>query len=253
MIKSSLKQIYHRSVILPRVVSFIRRPRYCRMAQLDTPPFNGDRRMAEVVDFLIQCGVSSFVETGTYLGHTCKHIASRHPQLSVTTIESNPDYFYASRKMLRHYANVSAIKGNSAVEINRLVKNKHSGLTLFFLDAHWYNYLPLPDEIKSISSGLSEAILVIHDFQVPEHNDYGFDVCNNAVIGMEMLASSVDHNKSYTLLFPNYTYQDAYGVPPMPKQQLRGYAIVFLGAFETINKFKRSEYAHLFTSVEKSY
>ena len=247
MIKSFLKLIYRRSVILPRVVSFIRRPRYCRIAQLATPSFNGDSLMAEVVESLIQCGVSSFVETGTYLGHTCKHIASSHPQLPVTTIENNPDFFYASQKILRQYANVHAIKGNSAIEIGRLVKNKHSGLTLFFLDAHWYNYLPLPDEIKIISSGLSEAIMVIHDFQVPGHNDYGFDICNGKAIGMEMIATSVDSNKSYTVFLPNYTYQDAYGVSPTSKQQLRGYAIVFQGAKEICRKFQQSKLSQYYT------
>jgi len=217
------------------------------MSRLDVPPFNGDTQMTEVVEFLIQCGISSFVETGTYLGHTCKYIASRYPQLPMATIESNPDYFYASQKMLRQYENVQTIKGNSAVEINRLVENGPSGLTLFFLDAHWYNYLPLPDEIKSISLQSSDAILVIHDFQVPGHNEYGFDVCNGKAIGMEMLTSSVDSNKSYTILLPNYTYQDAYGVIPTSSQQLRGYAIVFQGAKEILNKFQQSKLSKYYT------
>jgi hypothetical protein len=252
MIKSLLKPIYKRSVVLPRVMSLIRRPRYRRMARLDAPPFNGDRRMAQVVEFLIQCGVSSFVETGTYLGHTCRHIASSHPQLSVSTIESNPDYFYASQTVLRHYTNVHAISGDSAVEIDRLVKNRNSGIILFFLDAHWYDYLPLPDEIRSISSNLSEAILVIHDFQVPGRKDFKFDTCNGRTIGMEMLRESLVEGRLIHIFLPNYTYADAYGVPAPNGKQLCGYAIVFLGMLEVVNFLAESKYGRWYTSCRLS-
>lgn len=49
--------------------------------------------------------------------------------------------------------------------------------TLYFLDAHWEDYLPLPDEIRAIRPGT--GIIVIHDFTVPGHPEWDCPVrCN---------------------------------------------------------------------------
>ena len=242
----TVKDLLKRNKIIKSTVRAVRRLQYRRMAQAGGRPFNGDQIITRTVDFLLtECDVKSFIETGTYLGQTCRYFASRHPHLPVITVETNPDFFDSSQSVLRQYANVKSILGDSAVTVSQLVQDGIEGLPLFFLDAHWYDYLPLPDEIRSIGHHLTDAIMVIHDFQV-SGMDYGFDVCKEQAIGIEMLAANIEKSKNYQIYFPNYTYEQAYAVLPQPNHQLRGYAIVFQGAREAAERLAASEHVQWF-------
>jgi predicted O-methyltransferase YrrM len=242
----TVKDFFKRSKTIVSVARALRRLEYKRLARSDALPFNGDQIMTRTVDFLLtECDVKSFVETGTYLAHTCRYLAARHPHLPVITIETNPDFFDSSQRVLSRYSNVKSILGDSAVTVSHLVQDGIEGLPFFFLDAHWYDYLPLPDEIHSIGRHLTDAIMVIHDFQVPGM-DYGFDVCKDQAIGTEMLAANIDKSKRYQIYFPNYTYEQAYAVLAHSDHQLRGYAIIFQGAREAAERFAASEHVHWF-------
>jgi predicted O-methyltransferase YrrM len=242
----TMKDFLKRNKIIVSIVHAIRRISYRRIARRDVQPFNGDQIMTRTVDFLLtECGVESFIETGTYLGQTCRHIALQHPHLPVTTVETNFDFFDSSRSVLRQYENVKSILGDSAEAVSQLVQAGIEGLPLFFLDAHWYDFLPLPDEIRSIANHLTDAVIVVHDFQVPA-KDYGFDICKGQVIGMEMLMSNIDKNKKYQVYFPDYSYQQAYAILPQPDHKLRGYAIIFQGAEESAKRFAASEHVRWF-------
>ena len=246
--KNWFRFLYKHSSLMQGLAGAIRRPGYRRTAQAEASPFNGDGLLTRTADFLLtQVGISAFVETGTYLGHTCRYIASRNPHLPVITVESNPDFYDASQTTLGKIANVKAIMGNSAEQIDQIVqRGLPNGLPLLFLDAHWDDFLPLPDEIRSIGMHLTDAIMIIHHFQVPGRDDCGFDICNGQVIGMEMFVSAMAQEKSYALYLPRYSYQDAYGIPPRENQQLRGYAIIFQGAKDAENRFANSECAAWF-------
>jgi len=243
----TVKDILKRSRIIKEIVTHYRRIGYRRMARSEGTPFNGDQILTRTVDFLlIEYPVKQFVETGTYLGHTCRYIASHHPYLPITTVESNPDFYNASQIVLQKYSNVKSILGDSAMSVSKLAKAGIDGIPLFFLDAHWNGYLPLPDEIQCIGNYLNDAIMVIHDFQVPG-KDYGFDVCKGQSIGIEMFSANIDKDKRYQIYFPCYTYEQAYGVLPKSNQQLRGYAIVFQEAVDGAEHFANSEYARWYT------
>jgi len=62
------------------------------------------------------------------------------------------------------------------------MKNVISGMfgkfvqpALFYLDAHWYKYNPLLDELAVLyKNKLKNCLVVIHDFKVPNTN-FGFD------------------------------------------------------------------------------
>lgn len=242
----TVKDLLKRSKTIVSFVHTLRGFGYRRMARAEGPPFNGDQILTRTVDFLLTgCDVNSFIETGTYLGYTCRYVASRYPHLPVSTVESNPNFFNPSQSVLRQYANVKSILGDSAVTVSQLVREGIKGVPLFFLDAHWYDYLPLPDEIRSIGNNLTDAIMVIHDFQVPG-KDYGFDICHGQAIGMKMLIANIDRSKNYQVYFPNYTYEQAYNVRPKLNQQLRGYAIVFQEVGEAAERFAASEHVQWF-------
>ena len=98
-------------------------------------------------------------------------------------------------------------------------------LPFFFLDAHptaqpELEYIPLPDEVKLISS-LSKAIILIDDFELPSQPQFGYNVYTGKVIGVEMIESSLSEENNYEFLMPVYTLKD------MPKNIYRGHVFRF--------------------------
>lgn len=62
--------------------------------------------------------------------------------------------------------------GNSPDVLRQLFTFLSGDRMLLFLDAHWGEYWPLPDEIRALPRG--KGIVVLHDIKVPE-KDFGFD------------------------------------------------------------------------------
>jgi hypothetical protein len=48
-------------------------------------------------------------------------------------------------------------------------------LTFFYLDAHWYDHLPLLDEMTLILERMSNSVIMVDDFQVPDDPGYCYD------------------------------------------------------------------------------
>ncbi|MEI8229667.1 MAG: hypothetical protein WCG83_00840 [Candidatus Peregrinibacteria bacterium] len=137
------------------------------------PAFNGDWFLARRMDALIrEQGIQTAVETGTYLGQTTRWLARRIP--SVHTIEIQEKFATKARQSFRKFSNIQLHIDNSPNALRELIP-KITSPVLFFLDAHWYDYWPILDEIQEIrKSGIRKCIIVIHDFFVP-HSDFGFD------------------------------------------------------------------------------
>lgn len=70
---------------------------------------------------------------------------------------------------------ISLIEQNSPDGLRTLLQNDELDprRTLFFLDAHWFPYWPLLDEIAAIPRGA--GIIVLHDVRVPDCPGLGFD------------------------------------------------------------------------------
>jgi hypothetical protein len=139
-------------------------------------PMNGQAVRTEIVRQLIhQCGIGRIVETGTFLGATTEFFAEFH--VPVTTAESNHQFGMRAKRRLLRWSNVdlrlqdslSALREFANEAIDRGVP------TLFYLDAHWQDYLPLREEVAIAISNFPKALLVIDDFAVPDDPGYGFD------------------------------------------------------------------------------
>lgn len=130
--------------------------------------FHNNLVLQRTVNALIsQAGVTSFVETGTFLAYTTGYVAAKHPALPVFTCEINDQYHAACCEALRSFPNVRLSKESSEKFIDRLITEKALGdLPMFFLDAHWYDYWPLPDEVANIAR-LPKFIILVDDFMVP--------------------------------------------------------------------------------------
>jgi predicted O-methyltransferase YrrM len=174
--------------------------------EFDTAPtqaFNQDRYVLHEVKKIIQkFNIKNIFETGTYLGSTTKVLSGLVENLY--TVESNSDYFNKSKEFLKDCQNVHMYLGNSPQIMEEVIPNLN-GRTLFFLDAHWYNYCPLIDEIKTIDKcKKTDSVLIVHDFKVPGKN-FGYDSYNGQDYEYSWVESHV--KKLYNNNF-EYCYND---------------------------------------------
>lgn len=118
--------------------------------------------------------IETIIETGTYRGATTKRLS----QLSkkVFSIENQKENYDYAAEILYQCGNITLYFGDSGKELG-VILDKHyiKSNVLFFLDAHWYDYCPLLDELRAIYDRNITPVIFIHDFKVPERPDLGFD------------------------------------------------------------------------------
>jgi len=150
---------------------------------------DGDTFLWKEIESLVKKNnVQLIIETGTYLGNTAKKFSTL---TNVLTCEINKDYYLKAVENIGEIKNIKSFLGNS-VDILRENKRLLEGLNLlFFLDAHWYDYCPLMDELNLISELGLKPIIVIHDFKVPG-KDFGYDSYNGKAFDYELIEKSVE-------------------------------------------------------------
>lgn len=138
--------------------------------------FNDDAiAQNRVYRFISSKGIKTVVETGTLSGVTSRELAKIVER--VISIEISEEYYNTAKSNLSGLTNVELYHSNSSQWLADNLKNRDLGTTLFFLDAHWYNYWPIRDEIKAIaeSGKHSDCVIMIHDFYIPGNPHLGFD------------------------------------------------------------------------------
>jgi len=154
--------------------------------------FNNDFYVAnEVLKLKKKFNCNYFIETGTCLGSTSTW-ASKHFK-KVVTFENHKPYFdiAAQRKEILQIENVeqhfkSSVDG--LIEVLPTIKDS----ILFFLDAHFQNYCPLLDELKTIKDNGLTPVIVIHDCKVPNEPKLGFDTWNGIEISFETIKPHIE-------------------------------------------------------------
>jgi hypothetical protein len=139
-------------------------------------PMNSQAIRTELARHLIlQCKIARIVETGTFLGTTTEFFAQFG--VPVTTAEFNADLARQSSARLSKWKNVEVRAYDSVRVLQELAREPidRSVPTLFYLDAHWENHLPLREEAELAFTHFAKAILLIDDFAVPDDPGYGFD------------------------------------------------------------------------------
>lgn len=136
-------------------------------------PMNGQTARLEIVREIIEyCGVNRIIETGTYRGTTTEWFSSFN--IPVLSFEVIPRFAEFSRRRLRKRPHVQ-IKTSNSVEGLKNLTASASDIILFYLDAHWYDYLPLRDEYALIQEKFPRSIIIVDDFKVPTDTDYTYD------------------------------------------------------------------------------
>lgn len=196
--------------------------------------------MLEVLDSL---PITSFVETGTWMGDSTQSIAIRHPSLPIYTSEVVEQTFNRAKTTLRRYENVHPLLGSSDETVGKLIaENKVGALPFFYLDAHWQTYWPLRNELKHISNACLKAVIVIDDFEVPNRPEFGFDIDGGADItegakcNLDYIRASLGTQNSYRLLFPKYDPRQAHK-DLKHRVDLRGHICLFQNLDEEFARF----------------
>jgi hypothetical protein len=164
--------------------------------------FEGDSIMLEKCKSIVTDNdIETIIETGTFLAGTTR-VMSEWAK-SVYTIEINKPNHEKAKTNLQGFDNVHLIFGNSAEELDKLMSQqfvkrseKFNGRkipkVLFFLDAHFWDYNPLLDELKVISKYEADPFIAIHDFKVPNHPELGFDSYKGQDYDFDWIKKSVE-------------------------------------------------------------
>lgn len=140
-------------------------------------PLNGQsHRQLMVREIIASLNPVSIVETGTFRGTTTRFLANL-TKSSVHTVESNRQYFLFAKWSLSAMKNVKITQLDSVSFLEKFAMENRSeeGTIFFYLDAHWYDYLPLRNELEIIFGTFNNAVVLIDDFEVPTDSGYTFD------------------------------------------------------------------------------
>jgi predicted O-methyltransferase YrrM len=172
-------------------------------------PLNADAVTISNVDWLIRTlKLTTAVETGTYKGKTTKWLANRMKK--VYTIENNLDFFNCAKENFKNIDNIEIILGNSGNKIEEIIKQiPLEENTLFYLDAHWYDYWPILDELTTIGKNKQlNNLIIIDDFKVPGCCNYlNYDKYENNENSLEYINNVLnEYFKDYNYFFNKLSF-----------------------------------------------
>jgi hypothetical protein len=59
--------------------------------------------------------------------------------------------------------------------------------------------LPLLDEIRCVARNASDAVILIHDLEVPGRPEFGFDVYGQQIVGLRILCEGLAEAQPYAI------------------------------------------------------
>jgi predicted O-methyltransferase YrrM len=163
-------------------------------------PFNGQNARQQIIrDLVFGLRIEQFVETGTFHGTTTEFLANLLGA-PVFTVELQPRCFLIAKRRLAQYPWVTVELGDSRTFLSVLASKEElrGKRTLFYLDAHWGQDLPLRSELAIIVEAWPNAVIVIDDFEVPDDPGYGFDTYH----GRNISVDGLPRLPGWALLFP---------------------------------------------------
>jgi predicted O-methyltransferase YrrM len=135
---------------------------------------SGRKRIFEDLASLIKFDV--VIETGTWIGNTTGYM-SEASGLPVVSAELTRRFHALARSRLRHMNGITLVNADSRALLRLLAADEKlkSAFPFIYLDAHWYNDLPLDEEIELIAGTWDRFVVMIDDFKVPGDEGYGYD------------------------------------------------------------------------------
>ena len=148
----------------------------------------------EFKNLITRFNIKKIIETGTYYGWSTMKLAEFG--IDVTTIEySEENYKIAIDNFSKtNFSNIKGLFGNSPEVLREILTNEDNDVILF-LDAHWYDYWPIHDELKVCIDKKIKPVIIIHDFFVPDEYGtpkFGFDRYENQNLDFNYIKSFLD-------------------------------------------------------------
>jgi len=145
--------------------------------ETDTLGFNGQKIRKEIFKQITsQIKFDTIIETGTWLGNTTGFMA-QNSHLPVYSAEIIKRSHLIAKNRLKKLESIMLELSDSRSFLIRCSNNENLNKrrVFFYLDAHWYEDLPLFSEIEIISNTWDEFVIMIDDFKVPDDKGYGYD------------------------------------------------------------------------------
>ena len=174
--------------------------------------FNGQRHRKRIfTDIVNAISFDAIIETGTWVGDTTGYMRQTAGK-PVYSCELNPRFFALAKMRLADLNEVHLSLQDSRKFIQtRQQSNLAAKNVFFYLDAHWYDDLPLGEEMDLIGSCWKQFVILIDDFQVRDDAGYGFDNYGaGKALALELLEPAI---KKYnlTVFFPSARSNDETG------------------------------------------
>jgi predicted O-methyltransferase YrrM len=166
--------------------------------------FNGQSRRQDLFDQLLrQLKIVAIVETGTFRGTSTAYMAKTG--LPVMSCELHPRYFHYASLRLADSSNVRLEQADSRRFLRQVFDQNllPSGPSLFYLDAHWEQDLPLWEEVRQIFARHPAPVVMVDDFRVPTDSGFAYDNYGRGrCLSVSNLCEAVTARP--TIFFPNY-------------------------------------------------
>lgn len=119
--------------------------------------------------------IGAIIETGTKWGNTTSYLA--RTEIPVHSSELVRSSFLIAQERLKHFQHITLWNLDSREMLKKLTSllRDSSKVYFFYLDAHWYEDLPLLEEIELIAKNWKHFVILIDDFKVPGDSGYGYD------------------------------------------------------------------------------
>lgn len=166
-------------------------------------PFNGQRRRQELFNRLnALLGFGCFLETGAFRGTTTEMLAEL--DRPVFSCELNRPAWIRAAARLAACPNVRLTHQDSRGFLRDVLARPDLPRPPFcYLDAHWNEDLPLPEEIDLIADRLDAFVIFADDFQHPDPG-YSFDrYPSGAELTLDYLLPRLTTQAPLTFLVPS--------------------------------------------------
>jgi hypothetical protein len=181
--------------------------------------FGFDIHFALEVDYLINTyNCDAVIETGTNTGDTTEYLSKMYPEKTIVTAEIKKEIFDMAKIRLANTSNI--ILNNESSEIILQKYKDTFTLPFYYLDAHWYDYWPLKDELNSINRG----IVCVSDFTLGLNKDgifYAGDSYDGVTLNHEFLLNAGVNSSIY---INNFNCLENYPLPCLQRTRRNGRA-----------------------------
>jgi len=197
-----------------------------------------------VIDIFRNVPVEVVVETGSFRGGSTEFFAKTF-KLPVHSVELNPVYHRYVCLRLSNLKGLHLVQSDSRDFLRKLTLEKSiaSKFPFFYLDAHWWEDLPLMEEIRIIAKAWCKFVVLVDDFRVPGDQGYGFDDYGAGKI-LELQSFREFKNLNLACFFPT--------LPSSEETGLKRGCVVFSDT-ETANILKKIESLREFSLANEQY